>query len=582
MRHFYYLCFLLLGFLSLPVRAGGDNRAPEQYTREYIMKDYMKDPVRTLQLLDKAEVNSAMPLNIVDELRSAVYRNMYRNKSALYYARRAYVSDSLSHDNPSHLLRMTVSMAELFSLLSEYKESMRYAVQGVELARELKDIQSECKLLFCMGENKRRLSFKEEGYLFFDQAIDLLDNSKNEDYETMLSYFYGVKMGYLIADKRSNEALEIGLQREKLLDRMSEQSKIRADLLDLQFAYVYSKLAYLFHLMGDQKRAAVYYKKYQSTNAASTPDGKFDATPYLLLLGKYQAVLDNCRDFKEVMRQQDTLNSQYLSILNLEIQANVKLENYKTVINLQRDITAIKDSIYQREKQNAALELDALYELNEKEARISEQAFQLKIRTITLICILSGALLALFFLWRLWHQNCVIRNKNKALVKRINEQFSMQEEMDRSQLGVEKDLSFPEKVEDESGDNEEQDKQMNKMIFEKLDYIIKRDKMYLSPDLSREELTRIVRMNNTRFAKMIKENTDTNLNGYINNLRLNYAIHLMKEQPDYTLRAIAESSGINSMPTFHQLFKGRTGMTPSEFKNAQKDKIGRASCRERV
>lgn len=571
MRHFYYLCFLLLGFLSLPVRAGGDNRAPEQYTREYIMKDYMKDPVRTLQLLDKAEVNSAMPLNIVDELRSAVYRNMYRNKSALYYARRAYVSDSLSHDNPSHLLRMTVSMAELFSLLSEYKESMRYAVQGVELARELKDIQSECKLLFCMGENKRRLSFKEEGYLFFDQAIDLLDNSKNEDYETMLSYFYGVKMGYLIADKRSNEALEIGLQREKLLDRMSEQSKIRADLLDLQFAYVYSKLAYLFHLMGDQKRAAVYYKKYQSTNAASTPDGKFDATPYLLLLGKYQAVLDNCRDFKEVMRQQDTLNSQYLSILNLEIQANVKLENYKTVINLQRDITAIKDSIYQREKQNAALELDALYELNEKEARISEQAFQLKIRTITLICILSGALLALFFLWRLWHQNCVIRNKNKALVKRINEQFSMQEEMDRSQLGVEKDLSFPEKVEDESGDNEEQDKQMNKMIFEKLDYIIKRDKMYLSPDLSREDLTRIVRMNNTRFAKMIKENTDTNLNGYINNLRLNYAIHLMKEQPDYTLRAIAESSGINSMPTFHQLFKGRTGMTPSEFKNAQKD-----------
>lgn len=571
MRHFYYLCFLLLGFLSLPVRAGEDNRGPEQYTREYIMKDYMKDPVRTLQLLDKAEVNSAMPLNIVDELRSVVYRNMYRNKSALYYVRRAYVSDSLSHDNPSHLLRMTVSMAELFSLLSEYKESMRYAVQGVELARELKDIQSECRLLFCMGENKRRLSFKEEGYLFFDQAIDLLDNSKNEDYETMLSYFYGVKMGYLIADKRSNEALEIGLQREKLLDRMSEQSKIRADLLDLQFAYVYSKLAYLFHLTGDQKRAAVYYKKYQSTNAASTPDGKFDATPYLLLLGKYQAVLDNCRDFKEVMRQQDTLNSQYLSILNLEIQANVKLENYKTVINLQRDITAIKDSIYQREKQNAALELDALYELNEKEARISQQAFQLKIRTITLICILSGALLALFFLWRLWHQNCVIRNKNKALVKRINEQFSMQEEMDRSQLGVEKDLSFPEKVEDESGDNEEQDKQMNKMIFEKLDYIIKRDKMYLSPDLSREELTRIVRMNNTRFAKMIKENTDTNLNGYINNLRLNYAIHLMKEQPDYTLRAIAESSGINSMPTFHQLFKGRTGMTPSEFKNAQKD-----------
>ena len=51
------------------------------------MKDYMTEPDRTLQLLDEAEANSAMPLNIVDELRSVVYRNMYRNKSALHYAR---------------------------------------------------------------------------------------------------------------------------------------------------------------------------------------------------------------------------------------------------------------------------------------------------------------------------------------------------------------------------------------------------------------------------------------------------------------------------------------------------------------
>ena len=67
---------------------------------------------------------------------------------------------------------------------------------------------------------------------------------------------------------------------------------------------------------------------------------------------------------------------------------------------------------------------------------------------------------------------------------------------------------------------------------------------------------------------MIKENTGTNLNGYINSLRLNHAIQLLKEHPEYTLRAIAELSGINSMPTFHHLFKSGTGMTPSEFKSA--------------
>ncbi len=126
-------------------------------------------------------------------------------------------------------------------------------------------------------------------------------------------------------------------------------------------------------------------------------------------------------------------------------------------------------------------------------------------------------------------------------------------------------------TEPEASDGNEEEAQMNKMIFGKLDYIIKRDNLYLSADISREELARMVKMNNTRFARMIKENTDTNLNGYLNDLRLNYAMHLLKEHPEYTLRAIAEASGINSMPTFHQLFKARTGMTPSEFKNAEKE-----------
>ncbi len=574
MRHFY-ICLLLLSFLSASALASGDKETKDIYTEQYITDIYMDEPKRALQLLDEAETKQALPLYMVDGLRSMVYSHLYQDKSAFHYARRAYVHDSISRNNPSHLLKMTVTLANISHILSEYKESNRYAVEGLELARRLNDREAECKLLFCMGENKWMLSLKDEGYEFFDKAIALLDTTEDVKNKSMLSYFYGVKMGYLINDNRLEDALQIGLQREKLLDGMKGNSEVREAFLDRQYGYVYSKLSRIFHLSGDVERGKEYHKKYQSTHAYNTPAGKRDATPYLLVTKQYQAVIDHCRDFKELMRRQDTLNLQYIGVLQREIDAYLALKDYEKVAALRASILSITDSIYRRDKTNAALELDNLYEVNEKEARIAEQAFQLTIRTITLVFILCVSLLSLFFLWRLWVQNRKIRRKNQVLVERINEQMSMQTTMNRLQADAERvseGQPFPEteQTEPEAFDGNEEEAQMNKVIFGKLDYIIKRDELYLSADLSREELARMVKMNNTRFARMIKENTDTNLSGYLNNLRLNYAMHLLKEHPEYTLRAIAESSGINSMPTFHQLFKARTGMTPSEFKNTAK------------
>ena len=71
------------------------------------------------------------------------------------------------------------------------------------------------------------------------------------------------------------------------------------------------------------------------------------------------------------------------------------------------------------------------------------------------------------------------------------------------------------------------------------------------------------------FARMIKECTGTNFNGYINELRIDYAIQLLKTHPHYTIRAIADEAGFNSAPILYSLFKKKTGMTPYEFKKAQ-------------
>lgn len=556
------------------------------YTREYISQIYIAEPERALKLLDEAENRGTMLPYLINDLRSMAYRNMYMNKLAFDYARKSYVLDSVSQNNPEHLLQMTIALAELSNLLSEYKESMRYAMQGIEFAQRQNDIKAESKLLFCIGENERMLSLKERGYEHFDTAIRLLQNIKDREGAAMLSYFYGIKMGYLLDDSRYDEALAIGLQREKLIHAIDSLYQTPEGYIDQQYAYVYSKLAYICHFKKLYMEAEKYFNRYLSTKAALTPDGQYDATPYLLLNKQYARVIDICENFKAVLQYQDTVNLQYLSVLQKQVKAYLGLHDFKKVAELRESILMIVDSMNTREKLNAALELSTVHKMNEKEEFIKEQAFQLKVRNISIFFFTCITVLILFILWRMWHHTRIIKYKNQTLVKLINERIAGADEKEKvpgdgnrnADMKEDKVACVVSSVQSTGdvqnvSDNTEMngEEQENRILFNKLNAAIMQEKLYLSSELSREDLVPLVRMNNARFAKMIKENTGTNLSGYINDLRITHAIRLLKEYPNYTLKAIAEESGFNSMPTFHILFKKKTGMTPFEFKKAQNE-----------
>lgn len=556
------------------------------YTREYISQIYIAEPERALKLLDEAENRGTMLPYLINDLRSMAYRNMYMNKLAFDYARKSYVLDSVSQNNPEHLLQMTIALAELSNLLSEYKESMRYAMQGIEFAQRQNDIKAESKLLFCIGENERMLSLKERGYEHFDTAIRLLQNIKDREGAAMLSYFYGIKMGYLMDDSRYDEALAIGLQREKLIHAIDSLYQTPEGYIDRQYAYVYSKLAYICHFKKLYMEAERYFNRYLSTKAALTPDGQYDATPYLLLNKQYARVIDICENFKAVLQHQDTVNLQYLSVLQKQVKAYLGLHDFKKVAELRESILMIVDSMNTREKLNAALELSTVHKMNEKEEFIKEQAFQLKVRNISIFFFTCITVLILFILWRMWRHTRIIKYKNQTLVKLINERIAGADEKEKvpgdgnrnADMKEDKVACVVSSVQSTGdvqnvSDNTEMngEEQENRILFNKLNAVIMQERLYLSSELSREDLVPLVRMNNARFAKMIKENTGTNLSGYINDLRITHAIRLLKEYPNYTLKAIAEESGFNSMPTFHILFKKKTGMTPFEFKKAQNE-----------
>ena len=574
------VCICILLFVHNQILMADEATNTDSITTEYIRSIYIEKPKCALKLLDVAENKKSMPLRVIDELRSLSYRNLFMNKLAYVYARKSYVLDSVYQKDPEHLLKMTVYLAELSFLMSKYNESMNYALDGIAQSKRLEDRVSEARLLYCIGENNRMLSFKDKAYDYFDSAIDLLKGRKGVKEIGMLSSFYGGKMSYLMTDSLYEDASVMALEREKQIKKLETLPDVPKGLVDMQYGYLYSKWAYNCYMEKKYEQAEKYFAMYQSTEYSRTPDGKMYSIPYLLASKHYKQVIDNCQEFKELMRkQQDTINAQYMNVLEREVQAHMGMGNYKEAAILQGAIIAITDSINNRDKENAALELNTMYDTSEKEDYIAKQAFQLKVRNITLTFLTCITLLTLFVLWRMWRFNHIIRYKNKILAKFINERLARKK--DSQSLNVDEQLMISQDIEDESilFDNQEEvadeaskvsgEEEENKKIFVELNRIVVQDQLYLSSELSREDLAQLVHLNNARFARMIKECTGTNFNGYINDLRIDHAIKLLKLHPNYTIRAIADEAGFNSTPILYNLFKKKTGMTPYEFKKAQ-------------
>lgn len=219
----FWVCIFVLLFVHNQFsRADKIINNDSLYTEKYIRDIYISNPKRALQLLDEAETRKAFPLRLINELRSLSYRNMYMNKLAFMYARKSYLLDSISQREPKHMLKMTVYLAELSSIMSKYNESMHYALSGIMQAQKLKDREAEARLLFCIGENNWRLSLKDEAYNYFGRTIELLRGSKDMREMMLLSYYYGAEMGFLMTDSRIDEALALAYEREKLLKKLEK------------------------------------------------------------------------------------------------------------------------------------------------------------------------------------------------------------------------------------------------------------------------------------------------------------------------------------------------------------------------
>jgi len=115
-------------------------------------------------------------------------------------------------------------------------------------------------------------------------------------------------------------------------------------------------------------------------------------------------------------------------------------------------------------------------------------------------------------------------------------------------------------------DTNQQDENMVS-IFNKLKKLMEDEKLFLEKEIDLEKVAQFLGTNRTYLSKALNGELKINFNQYINSLRINEAIQLIKngEAEKITIEGLALHVGFRHRSVFGRAFQKETGVTPSFF-----------------
>ncbi|MDW3652496.1 MAG: helix-turn-helix domain-containing protein [Bacteroidia bacterium] len=105
-----------------------------------------------------------------------------------------------------------------------------------------------------------------------------------------------------------------------------------------------------------------------------------------------------------------------------------------------------------------------------------------------------------------------------------------------------------------------------------LDRLLSEEKIFLDPDLSRDQVAERLGISSGYLSQIINTATSTNFTSYINQHRVEEVKKMIldPEAQKYSLLAIGLEAGFKSKSAFYTTFKKQTGKTPTEFKKSHR------------
>ena len=543
------------------------------YQADSVLVAYAYHPDRALVMLD-----SALLLGNINEYRAQFIRAKIYSKSILKQQQDSAIlicERLLKHDSVIHAPHEQENILDLLMITSRTKHDfegyIKWATQKVEVCRQLGEDTEQWRTEAEIGMVMAHLGQPEEGMVKIDEAIRQLDEPGSIN--RMDAFIIAVKRKITVLNDRGRYAEVIPLA-QRILDRLEHYEQHAADYaedsyrlswsdkpadrdryIDFSRAQANGFLAAAYAMTGDAAHAREYLARFDESGYGHTFSARRMIIQAQMALGMYDEAMATSDEIVNRMGS-DTINDDYAVILHdcaIVARAKGRLAEAYDLMNRHANLAKVlSDSLHAGEAHDYA----ARYHAKEQELKIQETETASRIKSIIIGVIILLFIIAGTFSFYYRRQRLVISEKNRALVRMIN----------GTPFVAPADET--EGTEESDEDSEPEESETSSALFDTIDTTIRTEHLYANASLQRQDIcTRFSITRHTLNSLLAQHVGSSSFPQYINNIRMEEALPLLRDNASMTITAIAAAVGFTPA-NFREQFKRQYGVTPLEYRQS--------------
>lgn len=438
-----------------------------------------------------------------------------------------------------------------YYVLGAYEESLQSYLSAKELSKGIQNLSYKLISHTNIANVRMKLKRYKDAIGEYDLVLKTLEKETKDNFvqykNTYLSSLLG--KGKCLAEiHKLDEALKI-----------NDQGILFAENYDLPIykSYFYINLGDIYYKKEEYYKALGFLKQGKDifvNNTGGQQTNLYIANYYIarclyqqkkydetisLLNENFDLIGDNIEADKiENMYKLAIETSKMMGDQEKQISYYDRLQN---IIQVKSDKRLVaKDLLYEDDLEDFKIE-------NNKLASEKTKSVTSKKIIVTISIVLITALLSVFLVYR--RKTKIKEQKFLKIIEDIKEKKSLDQDLEHPIREV--------KIKDEKSEK----------ILKKLQEL-ENTHFYISQDCNLYSTAKLLHTNTTYLSKALNEIKKKSFNQYLNELRIDYALLKLKEDPmfrSYTIRAVAKETGYKSATTFIKVFKSKTGLNPAYY-----------------